>query len=88
MSHASPAAQANALASPWANRAASRSQIDSANPNVSVVAAITPRPASTVGLTPKRAAAKPAGSPATSTPSGYAAASTPASAFVRSSSSA
>ena len=61
-SHARPAAHANELASPWAKRAVSSTQIESPKPNVMVVTAIPVRPTSTVGLTPKRTLANPAGS--------------------------
>ena len=68
-SHASDAVQENELETPCRKRAVSSSQIESANPKVTVVIAMPVRPTRTVGRTPKRAADIPPGIPPTSAPS-------------------
>ena len=67
-SHASPPVQANALPTPWPNRATYSTQALSARPNAMLVATISARPASTVVLTPALTARRPLGSAPTKPP--------------------
>jgi SpoIID/LytB domain protein len=77
-SQASAPVHENALASPWAKRAASSSHGVVAIPNRIVQVATHVSPTSTVGFTPTRDATTPLGSEPIRQPAGYAAASTPA----------
>jgi len=86
-SHESAPVQENALEMPCKKRATSSAHTELASPNATVVTDSIVSPISTVGLTPSRAAAIPAGMPATSAPAGYIACSAPAPALPSSSSS-
>src|SRR3954453_5235085 len=77
-SHAIAPVHENALATPWAKRAASSCHGSVAIPNRAVQSATIESPTITVGFTPSRAATIPLGMAPTNAPAGYAAARTPA----------
>ena len=87
-SHAIAPVHENALATPWANRAASSCHGSLAIPKSTVHAATTVRPTITVTFGPARAVTMPLGIAPTSAPAGYEAASNPAPVFPSPSSSA